>query len=167
MSPDSYTKLMEASLIGKALNFGFSDYGFESRASKLHNYHLNYVFNHFNLNMAKKFLNFNLIYNKKNLKIALIFKKTGILKKYYFFKKNNFKFIKLFVFFYKAAPICKKVKIITTPTKTFSISFKALKFLHRRTNNSIYVLSTPFGLMSHFTAIKLKIGGKILTRISL
>ncbi len=64
---------METSLIGKALDFGSNDCGFESRVSNIfYNYSYNYVINHLVFNTQKKNLKFEISHTKKNLKLLIL-----------------------------------------------------------------------------------------------
>lgn len=159
---------METSLIGKALDFGSKEYGFESHVSNtMYNYAWNYVINHLQLNSSKKNLKFDILYTKKILHIIKFFKRIGLIKNFYLFRTNNLIKIKIFIAFHKKLPLCKHMRLISTPSRFFFISYKALLLLHNRTLNSFYVLSTPHGLISHVEALKLRIGGKLMILLSI
>lgn len=160
--------LLETSLIGKALDFGSSDYGFESRVSKMiYNYFYNYVINHLHINSAKKSLKFEIVHSRKVFNLLCVFKKLGCLKSFFIFKNNKNLKIRIFIYFYKKSPIFKNFKLISTPSKSFCISLKALKLLHNRTQNSLYLLSTTKGIITHLEALRFKIGGQLLLLITL
>lgn len=154
---------MEASLIGKALNFGFNDYGFESHASKInYNRWLNYVASQINLNVAKKNLRFTIIYNKTVLSILNQFKVLGFVLNYYLVTQNNQTRVVVYIYFYKKALLFKNFKLISTASRSFFITRRALFLIEKRTLNSIFMLSTPKGIISHKKALLEGIGGKLL-----
>lgn len=158
---------METSLIGKALDFGSNEYGFESRVSNIfYTSSHNYILNHLILNSNKKKLNFEILYTKKNIRLVYFLNKIGLIKNYFCFTKNQFYKIKIFIAFYKFLPICKNLKLLSTPSRSFYVSYKALSLLHNRTLDSLLILSTSRGLITHLDALKLKIGGKILFLIT-
>jgi ribosomal protein S8 len=90
----------------------------------------------------------------------------GLVSRYFCFTTDKSNKIRVCVNFYKYLPICKNLKTISTPSRTFHVSYKALVLLHNRTLNSVYLLSTPAGLVTHLDAIKDKTGGKILTLLT-
>jgi ribosomal protein S8 len=138
-----------------------------------YNYFYNYVLNHLMLNSNKKKLNFEILYTKKILKLLILLKNIGLLKSFVIIKNKNSNFIskknkiRIFIFYYNKSPVCKFLKLYSTPSRNFTISYKALLLLSNRTGSSLYILSTPLGLLTHLDAFKYKIGGKIITRITL
>jgi ribosomal protein S8 len=154
---------VEASLIGKALNFGFNDYGFESHASKInYNRWLNYVANHINLNIAKKNLRFTIVCNKTTLSILNLFKVSGFILAYHLITKNGQTSVVVYIYFYKKTLLFRNLKIISTASRSFFITRKALFLIEKRTLNSILMLSTSHGIISHTKALQKGIGGKLL-----
>ncbi len=159
---------METSLTGKALDFGSNEYGFESHVSNLYNYYLNYVLNKIKINQSKKSLFFDIIFSKKNLNIVILFKNLGLIRRFYILKHKNGRFIiRLFILFYKNLPLFLDFKIISKPSISYYISTKALKIIDSRTLNSIFLLSTSFGIITHKEALSLNIGGKLLLSFSI
>ena len=154
---------MEASLIGKALNFGFNDYGFDSHASKLNfNYWLPYIINQINLNSAKKNLKFCVTFNKTNMTLLKILNKFGVILSYSLIKEKNFFKIIVYIYYFKNILFFKNFQQISTSSKSFFISSRMLFLLNKRTANSIFLLSTNNGIISHNEALKKNIGGKLL-----
>ena len=146
---------MKISLIGKALNFGFKEYRFES-------YIFNINVNQFNLLIKLKIIKSQIYYNIINFKFISFLKQCGLIKFFYIFKKKENFYIKFFLNFYKLYSIFKKIKWISNKKKYIYIKFKTLKLLFKKTLNSILIISTKIGLVDQFTAYKLKIGGKII-----
>lgn len=155
--------IVETSLIGKALNFGFNEYGFESCVSNiLYNYNVSYVLNSININKARKNLIFKINFSKRNLIFLRLLKNLNFIHKFLVIKKNNKLCIYIYLYYFKNAWIGKNFKLISTPSKSFFISFKALRLLTKRTGNSIFIISTNLGLVTHNTAVKEKIGGLLI-----
>ena len=154
---------METSLIGKALNFGFNEYGFESRVSKLHyNYSMSYVTNLININKASKTLVFNINFSKHNLIFLKFFKKFSVIHKFLIVRNNNKTFIRIYLYYYKNKPTCSNFTLLSKPSKKFYISHKAMRLLKKRSGSSIFIISTPRGVLSHQDAILKKTGGIVL-----
>lgn len=154
---------METSLIGKALNFGFNDYGFESRVSNITTINWNsYVLNHLKLNILKKNFYFNIVFNKTIWKVLKTLKKIGLILNYNLIFLNNVYSFQITLFFYKMLTFYKNIKLISTKNKNFFISNYMLKLLARKIGNSIYIISTNLNLITNKLALKKKIGGKII-----
>lgn len=95
---------METSLIGKALNFGFNEYGFESRVSNiLYNYHISYILNAININKAHRNLIFKINFSKNNLIFLKILKSLNFIHKFLIIKKNNKLFFYIYLYYFKNA----------------------------------------------------------------
>ncbi len=154
---------METSLIGKALNFGFNEYGFESHVSNLtYNYAYSYTINMINVNSAKKNLAFNMVFTKKISPLLHIFKKYGLIRNYTINVTSKGLVARVYLSFYKNNPLCKNFKLISKPGNTYYISLRALYLVSKRTKNSIFILSTNKGLITHNEAILQKIGGVVI-----
>lgn len=161
---------METSLIGKALDFGSNDYGFESHVSNsLKIYHLAYISNFIKINSRRKNLNFIVYYNKRNLTFLTVLQSIGAIRKFITFTdyKTNKKFIKIFIYYYKNLPIYSYLKIISSPSQSYYVSFNSLRLLHKRTGGSIFLISTSRGVITHTYALRLRLGGRILAQITL
>lgn len=68
--------------------------------------------------------------------------------------------------FYKNAPFYKSIRYVSTPSKKHTVTLRALKLLKTAVRASILILSTPYGLVTHTQAIKLKTGGIIICVLS-
>ncbi len=154
---------MEASLTGKALNFGFNDYGFDSHASKLNfNYWLPYLINQINLNAAKKNFKFHIVFNKTNLSLLKVLSKFGVVLSYSLTKEKSFFKIVVYIYYFKNILFFKNFQQISTSSKSFYITSQMLFLLSKRSANSIFLLSTSYGVISQQEALKKNIGGKLL-----
>ena len=156
---------MEASLIGKALDFGSKECGFKSLVSNLYYNSYAYAINHVNLITSSK-KRFSLIkVNNKILNLIVLFKKLGFLNST-LLTKNNKALIKISPFVYKQTTFFKTAKLISTPSKMFTIKYKSLRILERSIGETILILETNKGIITHKEASNLKIGGKILCILS-
>ena len=68
--------------------------------------------------------------------------------------------------FYRSSPFYKNIRYVSTPSKKHSVTLKALRLLKTALRASILILSTPYGLVTHTEAIKLKTGGLIMCVLS-
>lgn len=155
---------METSLIGKALNFGFNEYGFESRVSKM-NYtsSVNYLLNHVSFNSKNKKLIFKIQISKNLIKLLFILKKHSIISSFNIFKnvKNRF-FVYISPSYNKNLLINFYFKSYFLPSRKFLISLKALKLINTRTGNSTYIISSSHGIIDHKQAINLHKSGILM-----
>lgn len=120
----------------------------------------------FNLSIKNKKLYFLIPFSLKFLNYSNFFKKLGLIKSFFILKNKKIKFLKICFFFYKHLPILNYIKLISTSSKIFTISYTSLRLLSKKTKNSLFLLSTSKGLISHHDALKIKIGGKILFQIT-
>ena len=78
-------------------------------------------------------------------------------------KKNlTLPYIILTIPFFKQKPFFKSIKLISTSSKKYNISLKALKLISNSLRSSFAILSTPYGVITHTEAIRLKTGGLLL-----
>lgn len=154
---------METSLTGKALNFGFNEYGFESHVSNIpSNYSISYVINSINIHYAHKIFSFKIIYTKKNINLIKLFKKLNFISDYLIIHSTKKLQILIKLKYLKNLKIIKNFKLISKPSKNHYISLKALKLLNERTHNSVYLISTSQGIITHFQALRKKISGFVV-----
>jgi ribosomal protein S8 len=127
-----------------------------------------YVTNNIKINAALKKLTFDLPFTKKNFKILKFFKHIGLIRKFNLFlnSKNMKNFFKIYLFFFKNLTIYKNFKIISLPSRSFFISNSALSLLHKKSYNSIFIIETDKGLLTHLESLKMKKGGRVLGFIS-
>jgi small subunit ribosomal protein S8 len=121
-----------------------------------------YLISHINLALSKKLSSSTIIFSNKILSLVRILYKFGCIYKFNIFTKNNKKFIKFTCFFYKNKPFFKGIRLISTSSRKYYISLKALMIVHKSLNSSILILSTPKGIISHYEAIKMRVGGLLL-----
>lgn len=103
-------------------------------------------------------------HSKYNLNIVKILNKVGLIHRFYI---NNFsKSIYITLFYYNYIPFFKSFRILSTSTKVYNISYKALKLMSLSIGTSTLIISSSKGLITHQNALKYKIGGKLLFLIS-
>jgi len=130
-----------------------------------------YVINHVNLALSKKTLNTSIVLTKKTMSIVKILHKIGCIHKYYVLRKLclNGKYrlsIRFSVFFYKNKPFFKGVKLISTGSRKFTITYKALKLVSKLLKSSTLILSTSMGVITHREALMFRIGGLVICSVS-
>ena len=157
---------MEASLIGKALVFGSKECRFEPCVSNL-TYSINsYIANHFNILNSKKQPRITVKFTKKSYKLIQLLYNSRIIQNYLVINRHNKKYIIFNTYYYKSTSYFSHLKIVSTPSKAHTISLKALKISNKSLGNSIMILETDKGVITHTEALSYKIGGKILGVIS-
>lgn len=126
------------------------------------------VSNHVNLALSKNSLRNKLLFTKKNLFYLRCFHSFGVINGLYVLDKisKRDKKIMFSVFFYKNVSFFYKVKQISTSSKKFYISLKALKVLNTNLKASILLISTSKGLLTHKQALMYKTGGILMFLIS-
>ena len=81
---------METSLIGKALNFGFNECGFESRVSNMTTNHaIINVTNILKITLKKKKLYFDIIFSKKIFYYIKLLKQLKLINSFFFITKDK------------------------------------------------------------------------------
>lgn len=158
---------METSLIGKALDFGSNECGFESLVSNLMPYYTHaYVVNHVNILLSRKQKCVQIILTKKTLRLVRVLYKNAVIKNYIIVEKTiknkKIKFIRFSGLFFKNESYFKGIRLVSTPSKKHTISLKGLNLLKKISGTSLIILETSRGIISHIDALKLGVGGLIL-----
>ena len=158
---------METSLIGKAVDFGSKECGFEPRVSNYLPYNpVAYLINHVNIATTRKKPKIKILVTGKMLPLLKTMHKLGCISRYVFLTKNNtntqLKHVVLTIPFFKQKPFFKSIRLVSTPSKKYTISLKALRLVSNSLRSSYAILSTPYGVINHREAIKLKTGGLII-----
>lgn len=118
------------------------------------------------LNLGKKHNKEYIIVEKtNNIEIILKFLfKENFIKNYLNLKKN---FIVFFKFNTNTTPLIKKIEVISTPSKKIYINWYDLNSLIYQNKISFFILSTSQGILQGKDALKLKIGGELLFKITI
>ena len=154
---------METSLIGKALDFGSNEYGFDPRVSNMRYNSYAYVINHLNLAITRKNLYVKFKHTKKTLELVQVLHKIGYINNFSVSVKGyNDSFIHVSPSFFKNTPFFKSLRLVSTPSKKHYTTLKALYTINKTIKSSVIILSTSQGLVDHREALRLKIGGIIL-----
>ena len=158
---------METSLIGKALDFGSNECGFESLVSNLMPYYTNaYVINHLNILLSRKQKFVQIFLTKKTLRLVRVFYRNDVIKNYIIIEKTvknrKVKFIRFSALFFKNESYFKGARVVSTPSNRHTISLKGLKTLKKISGTSLIMLETSRGIISHLDALKFGVGGLIL-----
>lgn len=124
-----------------------------------------FLINHVNLLSTSKKRSLIILFNRKVLKLAYLLKSVGCLNSILILSKSK-KLIKISPFFYKGRAFHKGIRLISTPTRSFSVKLKTLKLISKSLGNSILILETSRGLLTHTIALKLNISGKLLCILS-
>jgi len=95
-----------------------------------------------------------------------LFLKIGLINSFFIIKKKNFYYIKYSMFFYKNTTFFKKIKQLSSQSRKFTISYKALLVINRCIKSSIFILETSYGILTHKEALKKHTGGFLLFYIS-
>jgi len=128
----------------------------------------NYIVNHYNIINTYKNYKIKIIYTRKLLELVQIFYKIGLINNYFILKPLSFSkklHIIFSVFFYKNTVFFKNIKLLSTVSKKHYITYRGLKLLNFYIKNSVIIISTSQGLLTHKTALKNKIGGLLLILI--
>lgn len=158
---------METSLIGKAVDFGSKECGFEPRVSNSLPYNpVAYLINHVNIATTRKKPKIKLLVSKKMLPLLRALHKIGCVSRYVYltkYKKHlHLRYVILTIPFFKQRPFFKSIRLVSTPSKKYNVSLKALHLISNSLRSSFAILSTPYGVVTHKEAIKLKTGGLII-----
>lgn len=128
----------------------------------LYNYNISYVINLININKLKKNLTFNIFFTKKNLYFVNFLKNFNFIHRYTLVKLKNRTYIRVHLYYYKNKIICNNFKLISRPSKSYFLSYKALRLISKKTGFSIFIISNDKGIVSHHHALKEKKGGMVL-----
>jgi len=121
----------------------------------------------FNISLKNKKLFFLITLSPKFLILATFFKKLGLIKNFLILNKfSKVKILKISFFFIKSLPIVNYIRLISTSSKIYIISYASLRLLTKKTKNSLFLISTSRGLLNHNDAIKIKTGGQVCFQIA-
>ena len=99
-------------------------------------------------------------YSNKVFRVILTLYNCGVISNFVILRKNKI-FIKFTSFFFKNSSFFKKIKPVSTPSKSFFIKKSTIKLIHKTLKSSIIILSTTKGLLTTKDALNLGVGGKI------
>lgn len=152
---------MEASLIGKALNFGFSEYRFESYASNFVNTLIPYVYflNQLKFAAAKKNYFFTIKASVKTKPLLNLFYKLNIIRRFTF-KSPSLCYV--FPNYTRTNKPIRYIKNYCRSVNPISLKKHSLLLMRRSLGAAIIVLETSHGVITHQNALTLGVGGTLL-----
>jgi len=123
-----------------------------------------YVLNHYNFVSLRQQPYVKIQFTKKTYRLVKLLYSIGAIQNYLIFeKKNTFKKYILFnATHYKNMPFFKSAQIISRPSKNYTVSYKTLKIINKSLRQSVVILSTAKGLMTHKKALRHRFGGIII-----
>jgi ribosomal protein S8 len=125
-----------------------------------------YLINHVNVATTRKKPKIKLLVSKKMLPLLKTLHKIGCVSRYVHvtkYKKHlHLSYVILTIPFFKQRPFFKSIRLVSTPSKKYNVSLKALTLISNSLRSSFAILSTPYGVVTHKEAIKLKTGGLII-----
>lgn len=129
----------------------------------LYNYTFSYVLNMININKSRKLLHFDLLFTNKTIIIIKLLNRLNYLFRYEIFKnKNKTILIRVYLTYSNNTNVGKNFKIISKPSHKFYISLASISLLQKRTGDSVFIISTSQGLLTHKEAFNKNIGGLVL-----
>ena len=102
----------------------------------------------------------------KSLNLIRLMYSTRIIQNYVVTKQNNINYITFCSYYYKNTAYFSHFKLVSTPSKSQTVSSKALRVINKSLGNSIILLETDKGIITHIDAISYNIGGRVLGIIS-
>jgi ribosomal protein S8 len=125
-----------------------------------------YLINHVNIATTRKKPKIKILISNKMLPLLRAMHKIGCISRYVYltkYKKNlHLRYVILTIPFFKQKPFFKSIRLISTSSKKYNVSLKALQLIANSLRSSCAILSTPYGVLTHREALKLKTGGLIL-----
>ena len=156
---------METSLIGKALNFGFREYRFESYVSNMLilNNSYTYVISHLKLGLARKAFFFPLFLTKPVLNLLRVFKKLNLIRRFQVMKNAT---CRVFPTYNKSLLPISVLKHYYRLNRPIYLKVQALKLLNLSLKQSTFILETSKGLLTHNEALQCRVGGVLVCKIN-
>lgn len=147
--------------------FGSKECRFEPCVSNIR-YNVNsYVANHFNILNSKKNPRITIKYTTKSISIIKLLYSSRIIQSYLITEDDrSIKYITFCSYHYKNTPFFSHFKIVSTPSKCQLISLSALRIISKSIGNSVLILETDKGIITHTSALAYKIGGRLLGVVS-
>lgn len=152
---------MEASLIGKALTFGFSEYRFESYASNFINNIIPYVYllNQLKFAAAKKNYFFTIRASNKLIPLLTLLRKLNLIRR---FTIKTSKTWYVFPTYNRTSKPIRLIKNYTRAVNPISLKKHSLLLMRRSLGATTLILETNRGLVTHNEAIEWGLSGTLL-----
>jgi ribosomal protein S8 len=123
-----------------------------------------YVISHFNILNSKKLKYKKILNTKKTLELIQVLHSQGVLASYTILPSTNknISYIYFAAIYFKHLPFYSTLRLVSTASKKHYISLSALKLLTKSIGNSLVIMQTSKGLLSHKEALNLNLGGVVL-----
>ena len=151
---------METSLIGKAVVFGSKECRFEPCVSKFIRIRYTQLTSLVKLSNQSKKKSTNLTHNFRLIKVLNNIGLISVLID----NSSNFSFS---TNSYKAMPFFNNIKLVSSETKAYYITLQSLRKLSNTLRSTKLIMETNKGIVTHTTALRLNVGGKVLAIVSL
>jgi len=122
-----------------------------------------HTISHIKLGLARKAFFCNIICTMQSLKVLHLFKYLRIVRRFVHHEHNCFR---VYLTYNKFFQPLRTIKIYYKLKQQISISLKSLQWSARSIKNSLLILDTPYGLLTHKHALKLKIGGVLVCTLN-
>ena len=156
---------MESSLIGKALDFGSREYGFESHVSnsitKINS--LAHFVNHFKIATNQKSLYFDVHLTTRSLQLLVLFYNLNLVRRYLKLSNSNYRVYPTYTFYRNRT---RKIKIYLKSNHYLTIPIKLLKTVNLTRPYSHLILETNKGILTHKQALNFKVSGRLILIIN-
>ena len=156
---------MESSLTGKALDFGSSEYGFESHVS---NYMtkinaLAQFVNHFKIETNQKSLYFDVHVTRRGIQILYLFYDLNLVRRYTLLGNSYYRVYPTYTF---ARSRRRFIKTYFKSGHYLTIPIHLLRMINTQRPYSHIILETDKGIMTHKEAIKRSLSGRLIMYIN-
>ena len=155
---------MESSLIGKALDFGSREYGFESHVSNTITRinALAHLMNHFNIATAQKSLYFDVHITRRSLQLLHLLYDLNMVRTY---KKRSLNFYRVYPTYTLHRAKTRVIRTYFRSDHYLTIPLNLLRVANVNRPFSYIVLETDRGILTHKEALKFKLSGRLIMHI--
>ena len=126
-----------------------------------------YLIAHLNLALKNDKRIHRILCTKKTLKLMRVLRQEGCVT--YLIPRTGSvtkKYMLFTPYFYKQTTFFKCIRLISTISKKFTVTLKALIIINRSLKSSILLIETSKGILTHKDALRLRVGGLLLCVIS-
>jgi len=115
------------------------------------------------MHASRKSLNITIYYSRKALALLKPLYLAGVVAHYHLsINQQGKKRLTMAPTYYKRTPLTKHITLLSTPSHSLFISYKALVLLKKRLGVASYLISTSHGIITHQEAVRKKLGGILL-----
>ena len=161
-SPEHCENNLETSLIGKALDFGSNEYGFESRVSNVPNKLYVTFMSQYNIAIRKKKQFFVVKNTSTNYQLGRVFARLGLVR---LSLSSDRQTLSATLFYTRNQKLTKIILLNSATKSSLPISNKALRLLVTNVPTQQLILSTPYGVLTSHEAVALGVGGQAILKI--